>query len=131
MYRPLALGGVGRRLPLLDEATLAEARVSRWRRRATPRCCVPTRLGLGFMKSIDNRRHARHRETACCCPTTRSATPARAARSASPTRARMSFGYTMNKQGGGLGMNARGQALVDAVYRALGYRQPERGGIWF
>jgi hypothetical protein len=37
----------------------------------------------------------------------------------------------MNKQGGGLGMNVRGQALADAVYRALGYRQPADGGLWF
>jgi len=45
--------------------------------------------------------------------------------------ARMSFGYSMNKQAGGLGVNRRGQALVDAVYRAVGYRQPDGGGIWF
>jgi hypothetical protein len=37
----------------------------------------------------------------------------------------------MNKQASGLGVNRRGQALVDAVYRALGYRQPDGGGIWF
>ena len=46
-------------------------------------------------------------------------------------RARLSFGYSMNRQGGGLGANLRGQALTDAVYRALGYRQPPGGGIWF
>jgi len=45
-------------------------------------------------------------------------------------KARLSFGYSMNKQGGGLGMNARGQALADAVYRALDYRQPVNGGLW-
>jgi hypothetical protein len=28
----------------------------------------------------------------------------------------------MNKQGSGLGVNERGQSLVNAVYRALGYR---------
>ena len=36
--------------------------------------------------------------------------------------ARLSFGYTMNKQGRGVLLNERGQALVDAVYRSLGYR---------
>jgi CubicO group peptidase (beta-lactamase class C family) len=46
-------------------------------------------------------------------------------------RARMSFGYSMNRQGGGLGMNERGQALADAVYRTLGYRQRQGGGLWF
>jgi CubicO group peptidase (beta-lactamase class C family) len=43
--------------------------------------------------------------------------------------ARLAFGYTMNKQGSGLGINPRGQALADATYRALGYRQLN-GGIW-
>jgi CubicO group peptidase (beta-lactamase class C family) len=44
--------------------------------------------------------------------------------------ARLAFGYTMNKQGIGLGVNPRGQALVDAVYRALGHKQAD-GGIWY
>jgi CubicO group peptidase (beta-lactamase class C family) len=46
-------------------------------------------------------------------------------------RARLSFGYTMNKQGGGTGLEDRGQALVDAVYRTLGYRRAATGGMWF
>jgi hypothetical protein len=45
--------------------------------------------------------------------------------------ARLSFGYSMNKQASGIGMNRRGQALVDEVYRALGYRRPDGGGIWY
>ena len=45
-------------------------------------------------------------------------------------RARLSFGYTMNRQGPGLGVNARGQSLVDATYRALGYKQTG-GGTWY
>ena len=39
------------------------------------------------------------------------------------------FGYTMNRMGKGILLNERGQALVDAAYRALGYRS-ERGGSW-
>ena len=41
--------------------------------------------------------------------------------------ARMAFGYTMNKQGRGVALNERGQGLVDATYRALGYRANESG----
>ncbi len=41
----------------------------------------------------------------------------------------MSFGYVMNRMGSGLGLNDRGQSLVDAAYRALGYRQA-RSGTW-
>jgi hypothetical protein len=36
----------------------------------------------------------------------------------------------MTRQGSGLGINERGQSLVDAVYRALGYRRI-KGGIWY
>jgi CubicO group peptidase (beta-lactamase class C family) len=39
----------------------------------------------------------------------------------------MSFAYVMNQHGSDLGLDARGQSLVDAVYRALGYRQPKHG----
>ena len=42
---------------------------------------------------------------------------------------RMSFGYAMNRMGTGLLMNERGQSLVDAVYRALGYRS-NASGAW-
>jgi CubicO group peptidase (beta-lactamase class C family) len=41
----------------------------------------------------------------------------------------MSFGYVMNQHGPDLGMGDRGQSLIDAVYRALGYREP-RYGRW-
>ena len=42
---------------------------------------------------------------------------------------RLSFGYTMNGMGLGLLMNERGQALIDAVSRALGYRS-NASGAW-
>jgi CubicO group peptidase (beta-lactamase class C family) len=38
-----------------------------------------------------------------------------------------SFGYVMNQHGSSLGLDDRGQSLVDAVYRALGYREPRHG----
>ena len=40
---------------------------------------------------------------------------------------RLSFGYAMNKHGLGTLLNERGQPLVDATYRALGYRTSELG----
>ena len=39
----------------------------------------------------------------------------------------LSFGYTMNRMGAGLFLNDRGQSLVDAAYRALGYRSSASG----
>lgn len=41
----------------------------------------------------------------------------------------LAFGYVMNRMGGGVGLNARGQGLVDAAYRAVGYRTSEPG-VW-
>ena len=43
----------------------------------------------------------------------------------------MSMGYAMNERAGALGMNERGQALAGTVFRTLGYRRPDRGGIWY
>ena len=45
--------------------------------------------------------------------------------------ARMSFGYSMNRMGLGILLNDRGQSLIDAAYRALGYRTNAGGpGRW-
>jgi hypothetical protein len=90
---------------------------------------IPTRFSLGFMKSMDNRRL----ENAEACSVVLSEAAfgmwAQAGRSASPTRVRMSFGYTMNRMGLGILLNDRGQSLVDAAYRALGYRT-DASGTW-
>lgn len=131
MYRPLALGGVVDGFRLLDEATLTEAsRVAV----ATSRDAVmgiPTRFGLGFMKSMDNRVHGGIESSVLLSEDVFGHAGAGGSLGIADPGARMSFGYAMNKQGGGLGMNFRGQALADAVYRALDYRQPDSGGLWF
>ena len=130
MYRPLALGGVVDGFRLLDEGTLAEAsRVAV----ATSRDAVldaPTRFGLGFMKPVDNLTQGIE-NSVILSEDAFGHTGAGGSVGIADPRVRMSFGYAMNKQGGGLGMNDRGQALADAVYRALGYRQPDGGGLWF
>jgi CubicO group peptidase (beta-lactamase class C family) len=41
----------------------------------------------------------------------------------------LSFGYSMNRMGAGLLLNPRGQALVDAAYKCLGYRD-NQSGAW-
>lgn len=43
--------------------------------------------------------------------------------------AEMSFGYVMNRHGPGTGLNGRGQRLIDAAYRAAGYRT-SAPGFW-
>jgi CubicO group peptidase (beta-lactamase class C family) len=41
----------------------------------------------------------------------------------------MSFAYVMNQHDSDLGLSAKAQSLIDAMYRALGYREP-RYGTW-
>jgi CubicO group peptidase (beta-lactamase class C family) len=132
MYRPLALGGSVDGLRFLDEATLAEAARVASATQVDATLAVPTRWGLGFMKSMDNRHLPGGIEDSALLTEDAfgHAGMGGSLGFADPV-ARLSFGYSMNKQAGGLGVNRRGQALVDAVYRALGYRQPDGGGIWF
>ena len=83
---------------------------------------IPTRWSLGFVKSMDNRGQPPGRQDSVIL--------GEAAFGHSgfggcigfvDPEARLAFGYTMNKMGQGTALNSRGQALVDAVYRSLGY----------
>jgi CubicO group peptidase (beta-lactamase class C family) len=91
---------------------------------------VPTRWSLGFMRSMGNRHlPAADSEGALMSATAFGHAGMGGSVGYCDPAARLAFGYAMNKQGTGLGINPRGQALVDATYRALGYRQVY-GGIW-
>ncbi len=131
MYQPLA-NDDGR---LVDSDTLAEmGRVSMATHDdATLR--VPTRFALGFMKSMDNRKRS---DGAAIMPGIDSVLLSDAAFGhvgaggsigfADPDCG-LSFGYSMNRMGAGILLNPRGQALVDAAYRCLGYRD-NKSGVW-
>jgi CubicO group peptidase (beta-lactamase class C family) len=127
MYRPLALGGGG----ILDEATLARAGRVEVATGHDAVLSAPSRFGLGFMKAVDNLAALGPDNSVILSDDAFGHVGAGGSLGIADPRARMSFGYAMNKQGAGLGLNPRGQALVDAVYRALGYRQPAGGGFWF
>jgi CubicO group peptidase (beta-lactamase class C family) len=130
LYAPLANGGelkgvrlVGRdalqRMALCSVATHEDATLR-----------IPTRFSLGFMKAMDNRRL----DNAAQCslligePAFGHVGAGGSLGFADP-ECRMSFGYTMNRMGFGILMNDRGQSLVDAAYRALGYRS-DASGVW-
>jgi CubicO group peptidase (beta-lactamase class C family) len=131
MYRPLALGGAVDGFRLLSESTLVEATRVASATSVDAVLQVPTRFALGFMRSMDNRHHGGIESSVLLSEDAFGHAGAGGSLGIADPGARMSFGYAMNKQGGGLGMNVRGQALADAVYRALGYRQPADGGLWF
>ncbi|MFZ5782145.1 MAG: serine hydrolase domain-containing protein [Pseudomonadota bacterium] len=132
LYAPLANGG-GK---LVDAATLARMAEVSMATHDDATLRIPTRFALGFMKSMDNRR--RSVGPTLFGPDVDSVIMGSAAFGhvgaggslgfADPV-AGLSFGYTMNRMGPGLLMNERGQALVDAAYLSLGYRDKE-GGVW-
>jgi CubicO group peptidase (beta-lactamase class C family) len=132
MYAPLANGG-GK---LVDGKTLARMGEVSMATHDDATLRIPTRFALGFMKSMDNRK--RSVGATLFGPDVDSVIMSSAAFGhvgaggslgfADPA-AGLSFGYTMNRMGPGLLMNERGQALVDAAYLSLGYKNKD-GGVW-
>jgi CubicO group peptidase (beta-lactamase class C family) len=127
MYRPLALGGGDLVTP--EQIAMMGAVVAATSSDAV--LLVPTRWAMGFVKSCDNRYlPVADREGMLLSEEAFGHPGMGGSLGFADPRARVSFGYTMSRQGSGLGVNERGQSLVDAVYRALGYRQVH-GGIWY
>lgn len=91
---------------------------------------IPTRFGLGFMKSMDNRhRDAIDRDSVVLGSSAFGHVGAGGSIGFADPAENMSFGYTMNKMGPGILLNERGQSLVDATYQALGY-ESNASGVW-
>jgi len=127
MYRALAMGGGG----LVDAEELAVMGTVTSATSVDATMLVPTRWSTGFAKSVDNRsRGPGDRDGMILSEDAFGHVGMGGSLGFVDPPARLSFGYTMNRQGLSVGLDARGQALVDAVYTALGYRRPERGGSW-
>ena len=132
MYAPLAQGG-GK---LVDAKTLARMGEVSMATHDDATLRIPTRFALGFMKSMDNRKRSMGAQI--FGPDIDSVILSSAAFGhvgaggslgfVDPV-AGLSFGYTMNRMGPGLLVNDRGQALVDAAYLSLGYKNKD-GGVW-
>jgi CubicO group peptidase (beta-lactamase class C family) len=128
MYRALAIGGDG----LVDAEELAAMGAVTSATSVDAVMLVPTRWSTGFVKSVDNsERGPGDRDGVVLSEEAFGHVGMGGSIGFVDPRARMSFGYTMNRQGMAVGLDARGQGLVDAAYRVLGYRQPERGGSWY
>lgn len=130
MYNALAMGGT------LDGARLmAPERIEAMRRVTNAShydetLCLPLRIASGVMCTVDNRH--------ICDPPSASIIMSDTAFGhggnggsmgfADPENG-LSFGYVMNQMGQEQLINDRGQTLIDAAYRALGFRTNE-GGAW-
>jgi CubicO group peptidase (beta-lactamase class C family) len=132
MYRPLALGGAYGDVRLVDETQIAAMGAVSSAADIDAVVLVGSRFGLGFVKASDNRRFAlpADREGILWSEEAFGHTGFGGSAGFADPKARLSFGYTMNRMGSGLGLNDRGQSLIDATYRALGYRQASNG-TWF
>ncbi len=124
MYAPLSLDGRG---------LLPARHIQRLMRTSSASACdasllVGMRFSLGFMQSADNRRGpAGATDSLILSPTAFGHAGMGGSLGFADPAHRLSFGYTMNKQGRGVLLNERGQALVDAVYQALGCTDDESG----
>jgi CubicO group peptidase (beta-lactamase class C family) len=126
LYRPLANGGEG----LISADHII--RMSQVSMCATidPILLMPTRFALGFMKSMDNRhRRLGDIESVIIGDPAFGHVGAGGSLGFADPQCHLSFGYTMNRMGPGILLVDRGQALVDAVYRRLGYRT-NAPGVW-
>lgn len=91
---------------------------------------IPTRFGLGVMRSMDNRRAPEgRRDSAVLGRGAFGHVGAGGSIGFADPDCGLAFGYVMNQQGAGMLLNERGQSLVDATYRALGYRT-DAPGCW-
>ncbi len=126
MYCPLAMGGG----QLVDADTLQQMSAVSSALGVDATLLIGLRIALGFWKSSDNRQGPPGVRDSIILSEEAFGHPGMGGSLgfADPA-ARMAFGYTMNKQGRGVCLNERGQGLVDAVYRALGYRT-DRLGRW-
>ena len=132
MYRPLALGGEVDGVRLVDEGQLVAMSAVSSATSVDATMLVPTRWSLGFMKANDNTHlPPGDNDAVLLSDDAFGHLGSGGSLGFADIPARLSFGYVMNQQGPGTGLEERGQKLVDAAYRALGYRQPRGGGLWY
>lgn len=123
MYVPLANHGEGRQGRLLNDQTINRMGQVSMATMYDATLLMPTRFGLGFMVTMDNR-HRPHGniESALLGQNAFGHVGAGGSLGFADPECNLAFAYTMNKMGAGLLLNERGQSLVDATYSALGYR---------
>ncbi|MFK7915987.1 MAG: serine hydrolase domain-containing protein [Pseudomonadales bacterium] len=130
IYAPFACGGSLHGQEFVDADTLAAMGEVAVASHEDATLMLPTRFGLGFMKSMDNRRaQGVDKSSAIFSSAAFGHVGAGGSVGFADPKARMSFGYVMNKMGTGILLNERGQSLVDATYQCLGY-QSNASGVW-
>jgi CubicO group peptidase (beta-lactamase class C family) len=128
MYAPLAMGGELNGVRLVDADTLSAMGAVSAASAVDAVLLIGVRYGLGFWKASDNRRRPPGMQESFILAEPAFGHPGMGGSLGfADPEARLAFGYMMNKQGRGVCLNERGQSLVDATYRALGYRSNQSG----
>ena len=126
MYTPLAVN---------DGSIVSKERVAAMSRVTTATeidatLLVATRFASGFMKSMDNRgKPGSHNMSALIGEQAFGHVGAGGSIGFADPECGLAFSYTMNQMGTGLMLNDRCQSLIDATYKALGYRT-NAPGAW-
>jgi CubicO group peptidase (beta-lactamase class C family) len=128
MYTPLANGGTHNGIRLLSSDHIERMSATSTATEEDATLLMPSRFGLGFMRSMDNRhRESGGMETLILGKNGFGHAGAGGSIGFADTDVSLAFGYTMNRMGAGILLNERGQSLVDVVYKSLGYRTNEPG----
>ncbi len=130
LYTPLANGGELNGYRVISESLLNKARQVSMATGNDNTLRMPTRFGLGFMCTMDNRyREMGHVESFIAGEQAFGHVGAGGHIGFADPAEKLAFGYTMNRMGAGLMLNERGQALIDATYKVLGYSN-SNAGYW-
>jgi len=130
MFAPLANGGEQAGVRLLSPDHIARMSAVSMATQEDATLLCPTRFGLGFMRSMDNRhRPSGAMESGILGRAAFGHAGAGGSLGIADPECRLAFGYSMSRMGAGLLLNERGQSLVDAAYRCLGYRT-NAPGFW-
>lgn len=130
MYVPLANDGAANGKQLLSMSTIQRMSEVSMASAKDATLLMPTRFGLGFMKTMDNRHRPQgHMESVIMGRGAFGHVGAGGSLGFADPECHLAFAYTMNKMGGGLMLNERGQSLVDAIYQALGFKD-NKPGFW-
>jgi CubicO group peptidase (beta-lactamase class C family) len=127
MYTPLAVNDGSlvskERVAAMSQVTTAT--------RMDATLLIPTRFGPGFMKSMDNRAllPAKNRQSAIIGEKAFGHVGAGGSIGFADPECGLAFSYTMTQMGNGLLLNERCQSLIDAAYKAIGYRT-NAPGAW-
>ncbi len=130
IYTPFACGGSLNGHQYVDADTLAGMGEVAVATHEDATLLLPTRFGLGFMKSMDNRRSPGvSTDSVILGSAAFGHVGAGGSIGFADPAEHMGFGYVMNRQGPGILLNERGQSLIDAAYRVVGCRD-NTPGVW-